>query len=69
MNHIHCPACGWFGRKARRRARDKADAALIRFHANLARETRRARYRRMLAVSPATAEAIAHEFALGRDEQ
>ncbi|ORA24876.1 hypothetical protein [Mycobacterium aquaticum] len=40
LDHLWCPACGWFGRRKRRRARDAADAALVAFHARLAAEVR-----------------------------
>lgn len=39
LSHIWCPACGWFGRRARRRAERVADENLIRFHAALAAAT------------------------------
>ena len=42
MTHLlTCPACGPFGVRGRRRNRRAEDAALIRFHAQLAAETRR----------------------------
>lgn len=41
MNHLlRCPACGPLGMRARRRNRRAADAALVRFHAQLAAEVR-----------------------------
>ena len=41
MTHLLCcPACGPFGIRARRRNRRAADAALVRFHAQLAAEVR-----------------------------
>ena len=50
MTHLlTCPACGPFGIRARRRNRRAADAALVRFHSQLAAEVRAeraaARYR------------------------
>lgn len=38
-----CPACGWFGAKARRRAREAKATILVDFHAHLADQARRAR--------------------------
>lgn len=43
--HIWCPACGLFGLRKRRRARQAADAALIAFHAQLAADVRAERIR------------------------
>lgn len=41
MTHLLCcPACGPLGIRARRRNRQAADAALVRFHAQLAAEVR-----------------------------
>ncbi|QFG10060.1 hypothetical protein SEA_IDENTITYCRISIS_41 [Mycobacterium phage IdentityCrisis] len=41
IGHIlRCPACGPFGILARRRNQRAADAALIRFHSQLAAEVR-----------------------------
>lgn len=41
MNHLlSCPACGPFGVRLRRRNRRAADAALVRFFAQLADEIR-----------------------------
>lgn len=41
MNHLlTCPACGPFGLRARRRNQRAADAALVRFFAQLAAEIR-----------------------------
>ncbi|MDM2446197.1 hypothetical protein PP556_14380 [Mycobacteroides abscessus] len=41
MTHLlSCPACGPFGIRARRRNRRAADAALVRFWAQLAAEVR-----------------------------
>lgn len=37
---LRCPACGPFGRRARRRNERAADAALVRFFAQLAAEIR-----------------------------
>ncbi|AER49405.1 hypothetical protein STINGER_91 [Mycobacterium phage Stinger] len=40
---LWCPACGWFGRKARRRNRAADAAAHIRWAAQIARDIRRER--------------------------
>lgn len=40
MSHIWCPACGWFGLRARRRNAEAADTALVLFHSQLAAQAR-----------------------------
>ncbi|MDV7192562.1 MULTISPECIES: hypothetical protein [Mycolicibacterium] len=40
MHLLCCPACGPLGIRARRRNRRAADAALVRFHSQLAAEVR-----------------------------
>lgn len=39
-SHWWCPACGWFGRRARKRARRADDTAHILWARQLANETR-----------------------------
>ncbi|MGW4097103.1 hypothetical protein [Mycobacterium sp. NPDC004974] len=41
---LTCPACGLFGIRGRRRNRRAEDAALVRFHAQLAAEVRAERH-------------------------
>ncbi|OMC12530.1 hypothetical protein [Mycolicibacterium fortuitum] len=48
---LRCPACGPFGIRVRRRNQHAADAALVRFFAQLAAEIRAERARRTLAIS------------------
>lgn len=46
MNHLlFCPACGPFGIRGRARNRRAADAALVRFWAQIAAEVRAERHR------------------------
>lgn len=48
MNLHSCPACGLFGRKARRRERGAEDRRLVEFHRQLAAEVRDSRKRKLM---------------------
>ncbi len=45
IGHLWCPSCGWFGLRAKRRNRRATELGLVLFHAGLAREARRERFR------------------------
>ena len=69
---LHCPACGLFGRRARRRAREADEALLVNFHRHQAKLARAARRQAWLDSLPddippwqvRAMEALAHDLAL-----
>ncbi len=48
IGHAWCPSCGWFGMRARRRNRRAHETGLVLFHAGLARDARRERFRQIV---------------------
>lgn len=62
MRHIWCPACGWFGRKARRRNADAEAQAHITWASMLARESRSRRSDADEPVAVAECRTIRHPY-------
>ncbi len=61
IGHLWCPSCGLFGLRARRRNRRAEEAGLVMFHAGLARDARRERFRRVVLHAMANPHPIPRE--------